>query len=185
MSTHDVEDLETFRAPGTGLRPRQPPTRSTQSQSIGPLRNERTDEEELAAVARERKVQQMLFDADLAGICFPKEYGGQGLTPEHQRTPEPGAKPATSTRAPLPGPNALTWCSCPLGFRDRGAEATDISPPSSSRRGDLDAVPVRAQRRLGCRRRTDQVRSETVRNGCSTDPRSGRREPGGRTGGSA
>ena len=28
----------------------------------------------------------MLFDADLAGICFPPEYGGQGLTPEHQRT---------------------------------------------------------------------------------------------------
>jgi alkylation response protein AidB-like acyl-CoA dehydrogenase len=27
----------------------------------------------------------MLFDAGLAGICFPREYGGQGLTPEHQR----------------------------------------------------------------------------------------------------
>ncbi len=27
----------------------------------------------------------MLFDAGLAGICFPREYGGQGLTPAHQR----------------------------------------------------------------------------------------------------
>jgi alkylation response protein AidB-like acyl-CoA dehydrogenase len=27
----------------------------------------------------------MLFDADLAGICVPREYGGQGLTPAHQR----------------------------------------------------------------------------------------------------
>ncbi len=27
----------------------------------------------------------MLFDAGLAGICFPKAYGGQGLTPAHQR----------------------------------------------------------------------------------------------------
>jgi alkylation response protein AidB-like acyl-CoA dehydrogenase len=85
MSTHDVEDLKTFRARARdfvrgNLRPLDP------SQSIGPLRNERTDEEELAAVARERKVQQMLFDADLAGICFPREYGGQGLTPDHQRT---------------------------------------------------------------------------------------------------
>ena len=24
------------------------------------------------------------YDADLAGICFPREYGGQGLTPAHQ-----------------------------------------------------------------------------------------------------
>ena len=27
----------------------------------------------------------MLFDAGLAGICFPTEYGGQGLTPAHQQ----------------------------------------------------------------------------------------------------
>jgi alkylation response protein AidB-like acyl-CoA dehydrogenase len=27
----------------------------------------------------------MMFDAGLAGICFPPEYGGQGLTPAHQR----------------------------------------------------------------------------------------------------
>jgi len=27
----------------------------------------------------------MLFDAGLAGICFPRAYGGQGLTPAHQK----------------------------------------------------------------------------------------------------
>src|SRR3546814_13480751 len=27
----------------------------------------------------------MLFDAGLAGICMPRAYGGQGLTPAHQR----------------------------------------------------------------------------------------------------
>jgi alkylation response protein AidB-like acyl-CoA dehydrogenase len=27
----------------------------------------------------------MLFDAGLAGICMPREYGGQGLTPAHQK----------------------------------------------------------------------------------------------------
>ena len=43
-----------------------------------------TDEQELAAMARERVVQKMLFDAGLAGICIPREYGGQGLTPAHQ-----------------------------------------------------------------------------------------------------
>ena len=56
----------------------------SESMTIGPLRNDRTDGQELAAVAREREVQGMLFDAHLAGVCFPTEYGGQGLTPAHQ-----------------------------------------------------------------------------------------------------
>jgi alkylation response protein AidB-like acyl-CoA dehydrogenase len=43
------------------------------------------EEAELAGIARERVIQRMLFDADLAGICFPRPYGGQGLTPAHQR----------------------------------------------------------------------------------------------------
>jgi alkylation response protein AidB-like acyl-CoA dehydrogenase len=42
------------------------------------------DEEELAAVRREREVQRMLFDAGFAGICVPRRYGGQGLTAAHQ-----------------------------------------------------------------------------------------------------
>ncbi len=49
------------------------------------LRNELTDEQELAAVSRDRQVQRMLFDNGLAGICVPRSYGGQGLTPDHQR----------------------------------------------------------------------------------------------------
>ncbi|HEY8216952.1 MAG TPA: acyl-CoA dehydrogenase family protein [Acidimicrobiia bacterium] len=44
-----------------------------------------TDEEELALVERDREVQRMFYDAGLAGICVPREYGGQGLTPAHQR----------------------------------------------------------------------------------------------------
>jgi alkylation response protein AidB-like acyl-CoA dehydrogenase len=43
------------------------------------------DELELAIIKRDREIQRMLFDAGLAGICFPREYGGQGLTPEHQK----------------------------------------------------------------------------------------------------
>ena len=45
----------------------------------------RTDEEELAEVARDREVQRAFFDAGLAGICVPTAYGGQGLTVAHQR----------------------------------------------------------------------------------------------------
>jgi alkylation response protein AidB-like acyl-CoA dehydrogenase len=48
-------------------------------------RNGNDDEAELATIKRDRELQRMLFDADLAGICFPAEYGGQGLSPEHQK----------------------------------------------------------------------------------------------------
>jgi alkylation response protein AidB-like acyl-CoA dehydrogenase len=33
----------------------------------------------------ERDLQRRLYDAGLAGISFPREYGGQGLTVEHER----------------------------------------------------------------------------------------------------
>ncbi len=46
---------------------------------------DRSDEEELAGVARDRAVQRSLFDGGLAGVCVPTAYGGQGLTPEHQK----------------------------------------------------------------------------------------------------
>ena len=34
---------------------------------------------------RARQLQRLLHDGGLAGICFPREYGGLGLTPAHQR----------------------------------------------------------------------------------------------------
>ena len=33
---------------------------------------------------RDKELQRMLWDGGFAGICFPKEYGGLGLTIEHQ-----------------------------------------------------------------------------------------------------
>lgn len=59
--------------------------------NLGPIQpwdvdqNCENDEEELTAVARDRALQRKLFDGGFAGICFPREYGGQGLTPEHNR----------------------------------------------------------------------------------------------------
>jgi alkylation response protein AidB-like acyl-CoA dehydrogenase len=43
-----------------------------------------TREEELADVQRNRDLQRLFYDGGFAGICFPREYGGQGLTPAHQ-----------------------------------------------------------------------------------------------------
>jgi alkylation response protein AidB-like acyl-CoA dehydrogenase len=40
---------------------------------------------EAERLERHRKLQRMLFDGGFAGLCFPKEYGGQGLTIEHQQ----------------------------------------------------------------------------------------------------
>jgi alkylation response protein AidB-like acyl-CoA dehydrogenase len=34
---------------------------------------------------RARELQRMLFDGGFVGICYPVEYGGQGLSPAHQR----------------------------------------------------------------------------------------------------
>jgi alkylation response protein AidB-like acyl-CoA dehydrogenase len=44
-----------------------------------------SDAEELAEVSRHRALQRQLFDAGFAGICFPRQYGGQGLSPAHQQ----------------------------------------------------------------------------------------------------
>jgi len=80
MSTA-IEPVEHFR-----LRARE-----WISANLGPLQPwDRTqhckdDEEELVAVARDRALQRKIFDGGFAGICMPKEYGGLGLTPEHNR----------------------------------------------------------------------------------------------------
>jgi alkylation response protein AidB-like acyl-CoA dehydrogenase len=42
------------------------------------------DEEELRVIAEDRKLQKAIFEAGFAGIRYPTEYGGQGLTREHQ-----------------------------------------------------------------------------------------------------
>jgi alkylation response protein AidB-like acyl-CoA dehydrogenase len=77
----DVEPLDAFRRRARAfvrgnLQPAEPVPLKLES---------RSDEEELAAVAREREVQRMLFDAGLAGVTVPRAYGGQGLTPAHQQ----------------------------------------------------------------------------------------------------
>ena len=80
----EVESLESFRARARAfVRASLRPVKGKPAASM--MRSDRTDEQELAEVAREREVQRMLFDAGLAGICVPLQYGGQGLTAAHQR----------------------------------------------------------------------------------------------------
>jgi alkylation response protein AidB-like acyl-CoA dehydrogenase len=84
VSVDDIEDVDSFRRRArTWVRANLEPVGPVSLHGL--LRNDRNDEEELAAVERDRHVQHMLFDAGLAGICFPKAYGGQELTPAHQQ----------------------------------------------------------------------------------------------------
>ncbi|MCK9900914.1 acyl-CoA dehydrogenase [Parafrankia colletiae] len=82
--TAPVESVEEFRARArTWIRANLQPL--VTHAKTGVMRARLTDDEELAEVAREREIQRMLFDAKLAGICFPPAYGGLGLSPAHQR----------------------------------------------------------------------------------------------------
>ena len=79
------EDIEAFRVRTRSwirdnLRPLRP------EELNGSWKREAEDDEQLANMVHERKLQRSFFDAGFAGICFPSEYGGQGLTPEYQRT---------------------------------------------------------------------------------------------------
>ena len=80
----DIESVEAFRARARAWIREHLPA-SGPDEQIGVLRPMVSDEEELAQVQRERDLQRMFFDAGLAGVCFPREYGGQGLTPAHQQ----------------------------------------------------------------------------------------------------
>jgi alkylation response protein AidB-like acyl-CoA dehydrogenase len=83
VSASETEDVEDFR-----LRARDFIRANLRPLSAEEMRWGRlvlSEDEELAAVAQDRALQRMLFDAGFAGICFPREYSGQGLSPAHQR----------------------------------------------------------------------------------------------------
>ncbi len=81
MSDHDVEPVEEF----AGRARTWLAQNMEKLDTAGEWRGLGSDEEELAFVAAERERQRRLFDGGFAGLCFPREYGGQGLTVAHQR----------------------------------------------------------------------------------------------------
>ena len=82
-TTEEMESLEDFRQRARSFI--RANLRQVSPDELRWERNGNDDEAELATVTRDREIQRMLFDADLAGICFPRAYGGQGLTYEHQK----------------------------------------------------------------------------------------------------
>jgi len=70
----EIEPVEEFRARARAwIREHLPPA------------PEDPDDRTEARWAHERQLQRLLWEGGFAGICFPREYGGLGLTPAHQR----------------------------------------------------------------------------------------------------
>jgi alkylation response protein AidB-like acyl-CoA dehydrogenase len=80
----DIEDVESFtRRARAWLAENLDPDPAAGAE--GTYAHSRSDEEELARIARCRELQRRFYDGGLAGICVPPEYGGQGLTMAHQQ----------------------------------------------------------------------------------------------------
>jgi len=78
----DTEDVESFRLRArewiAANLPRLPePGNAPDGENRGHVDD--------AAWLRARELQRLLYDGGFAGICYPREYGGQGLTPAHQK----------------------------------------------------------------------------------------------------
>ena len=78
----DIEDVGSFRLRAREwIRDNLPRLPEGSNAPDGEGRGQVDD----AAWLRARQLQRLLFDAGFAGICYPTEYGGQGLTPAHQK----------------------------------------------------------------------------------------------------
>ncbi|MBJ22747.1 MAG: acyl-CoA dehydrogenase [bacterium] len=73
--TESKNDVEVFR-----LR-----ARAWLEENMPPERAEPWSHADAARWPRARELQRLLFDGGFAGICFPKAYGGQGLSLAHQQ----------------------------------------------------------------------------------------------------
>ena len=72
----EIEDVESFRQRA----------RLWLKENMPPAPHPRYADEQLDGDgSRPRELQRTLFDGGFAGLCFPREYGGQGLTHAHQR----------------------------------------------------------------------------------------------------
>lgn len=81
VDTEDLEPVEDFAARARAWLPDNLPRQGEGDRQHG----FGSDDEELAAVERMRGIQRTLYDGGFAGICFPRAYGGLGLTMAHQQ----------------------------------------------------------------------------------------------------
>ncbi len=78
-SSTTVESLEAFRLRAREWLAANMPLRP---EGVSPF--DPSAMEDPVKIAHARELQRKLYDGGFAGICYPKEYGGQGLPPEYQ-----------------------------------------------------------------------------------------------------
>ncbi len=133
--TTDIEPVEKFRTRARDwLRANMPP-----APSVAPP----SDTE--AAWDRARQLQRMLHDGGFAGICFPAEYGGLGLTADHQDA-------FTDESIPYEMPvllNVPTLAICAASLLDLGTEEQKRTHLPAVLRGDEILVQFLSEPRGG------------------------------------
>ncbi|MGW0324089.1 acyl-CoA dehydrogenase family protein [Nocardia sp. NPDC003183] len=94
---------------------------------------------------RAKQLQRILYDGGFAGICFPKEYGGLGLTPEHQRV---FSEESRAYEMPL-ALNIPTLTVCAPTILDMGTEEQKRTHLSAVLRGEELLVQFLSEPRGG------------------------------------
>jgi len=125
MSDSRMEDVESFR-----LRARAWLAESMPRVDVNAVPPPPGDDD--AEWVRTRDLQKMLYAGGFAGICFPKEYGGLGLTPEHQKA---FTEESEGYEMPLLL-NIPTFSICAPTILDMGSEEQKRERISAVIRGD-------------------------------------------------
>jgi alkylation response protein AidB-like acyl-CoA dehydrogenase len=106
--SEDLIDVDTFREQARNWMEanleRRPPGQG------GP-RLRGVDHKTVEGIAKERALQRKLFDGGFAGISFPKEYGGAGLTLAHERAFNQEAAPFRTPDFGVAGGTTFGVCS--------------------------------------------------------------------------
>lgn len=129
LTATEIEGVESFRRRAREwLADNLPPLPEPDARDQA----ERSDDDELQFVRRHRALQRRLFDGGFAGICFPAEYGGLGLTPAH-------AAAFTREVADYEYPNRIqipTFSPCATVLLEFGTEAQKHEHIPAMLRGD-------------------------------------------------
>ena len=151
-----MESVESFRLRARAWlaehMPRLPPSAPTVDRA-----------EDDATWVRDRELQRMLWDGGFAGICFPKEYGGLGLTIEHQHAFTEESLPYEMP-VHLNVPNFSILGGDARRLRHPRAEGR-VPPDDPQGRAPVGAVPLRTHRWLRPRRVRDPRRPRRRRVG--------------------
>ncbi|OBK99924.1 acyl-CoA dehydrogenase [Mycobacterium sp. 1245499.0] len=99
---------------------------------LDPAKAAQLERDELPSWRRARELQKLLWDGGFAGICFPREYGGLGLSYEYKKAFDAESQ-AYETPLLLNVPSFAICCATIL---DMGSEEQKRQHISAALRGD-------------------------------------------------